>query len=232
MAGDMLRVFIGFDENETVAFHVLAHSIMRHASVPVSVTPLILSQLPMTRMRDERQSTDFAFSRFLVPWLCDYEGSAVFMDCDMLCRTDLAELPTRGDYAVRVVKHDYMPKPGNKFLGKPQTAYAKKNWSSMMIFNNARCKALTPTLVNAASGLYLHQFQWCDEGDVGELTEDWNHLVGEFPHSPTAKLVHFTLGGPWFAAYRNCDYSKDWFAEQDRMLAYSRVGEYKHRTHA
>ena len=213
----MIRVFIGFDPAETVAYHVLAHSIMRHASEPVSITPLKLSQLPMTRERDPRQSTEFSFSRFLVPWLCKWEGKAIFMDCDMLCRADIAELwQTPMDAAVGVIKHDYTPKEGSKFLGNVQTTYAKKNWSSLMVFNNAQCRLLPPETVNVVDGLYLHQFKWAET--VGDLDPAWNHLVGEYAPNPKAKIVHYTLGGPWFKGYRDCEFADEWRQEWDRML--------------
>lgn len=213
----MIRVFIGYDARETVAFNVLSHSLLRNSSRPVSITGLKLSQLDMWRVRDPKQSTDFAFSRFLVPYLCGYEGRAIFMDCDMLCRGDIAELwDVRNENAVSVVKHDYIPKTGDKFLGAVQTVYPRKNWSSVMLFNNAECKALTPGYVNTATGLELHQFHWTD--DIGDLSPEWNHLVGEYEPNPGAKVVHYTLGGPYFNEYKNCEYATEWFRERDYML--------------
>lgn len=222
----MIRVFIGYDPNETVAYHVLAHSIMRHASVPVSITPLKLSQLPMTRTRDPKQSTEFSFSRFLVPWLCGYEGQAIFMDCDMLCRADIATMLPEKNAAVSVVKHDYQPRPEDKFLNQKQTIYAKKNWSSVMLFDNARCRALTPAYVNKASGLELHQFKWLYESEIGALDQAWNHLVEEYAPNPKAKLVHFTRGGPWFAKFRFCEFSQDWRDEARYTMHHNQFGEY------
>ncbi len=224
----MIRVFIGHDDNETVARHVLAHSIERHCSAPVSITALRLPQLPMTRQRDEKQSTDFAFSRFLVPWLCNYEGAALFMDCDMLCRGDIAEVFRYASnlHAVSVVKHDYTLRPEDKFLGQPQTIYAKKNWSSVMFFNNSLCRSLTPAYVNSASGLELHQFHWVQDGEVGEISKDWNHLVGEYAPNPDARLVHYTLGTPCFAKYANCEYAQEWRDELTDLLHYNRRGEF------
>ena len=222
----MIRVFLGYDQNETVAYHVLAHSIMRHATVPVSITPLMLSQLPMTRKRDPKQSTEFSFSRFLVPYLCNYDGTAIFMDCDMLCRSDIATLQASHNAAVSVVQHDYQPRPEDKFLGQKQTIYAKKNWSSVMVFNNARCRALTPEYVNRASGLELHQFKWLEEAEIGALDKAWNHLVTEYQPNPAAKLVHFTRGGPWFAKFRFCEYAQAWRDELTLMLHRNTQGEY------
>jgi len=219
----MIRVFIGFDERETVAFNVLAYSIQRRASQPVSVAPVMLSQLAgvLTRERHPLQSTDFSFSRFLTPYLSGYEGWSVFMDCDMLMREDIARLWALRDerYAVMVVKHVHVPRETEKFLRMPQSKYEKKNWSSVMLFNNARCRALSPDYVNTASGLELHQFKWLDaDGEIGELPPQWNHLVGYNAPRPDASLVHFTLGGPYFADYADCEYADEWRAEKERML--------------
>ena len=213
----MIRVFIGYDPREAVAFNVLSHSIFRHSSRPVAITGLKLSQLDMWRARDPKQSTAFAFSRFLVPYLCGYEGRAIFMDCDMLCRSDIAELwEARGEEAALVVKHDYTPSTATKFLNQPQTVYPCKNWSSVVVFNNAKCRALTPAYVNTATGLELHQFKWAES--VGEIPTEWNHLVGEYAPSSGAKLVHYTLGGPYFNEYSGCEFSEEWFRERDYML--------------
>ena len=219
----MIRVFIGYDPRETVAFNVLAHSIQARATVPVSIAPLRLSQLSavLTRERHPLQSTDFSFSRFLTPFLAGYDGWSIFMDCDMLVLKDIAELWKLRDerYAVMVVKHHHVPKETVKFLGEPQSKYEKKNWSSVMLFNNARCRALSPEYVNRASGLELHQFKWLGNDElIGALPEAWNHLVGYSPPRADASLVHYTLGGPYFAQYKDCEYATEWFAERDAML--------------
>lgn len=220
----MIRVFVGYDPREAVAFSVLAHSIHARASQPVSVTPLRLSELKgiYTRPRNELQSTDFSFSRFLTPWLCDYQGWAIFMDCDMIALDDIASLWRLADerFAVQVVKHHHVPKERTKFLGATQTRYEKKNWSSVMLMNCARCRALTPDYVNGATGLELHQFKWLGSDDlIGELPARWNHLVGYDAPRPDAAIVHFTIGGPYFAEYRDCEYASEWRRELDDMLA-------------
>ena len=223
-ANDVIPVFIGFDEREAVAFSVLSHSIHSRATQPVAVTPLMLSELKnvFTRERHSLQSTDFSFSRFLTPYLSRYSGWSVFMDCDMLMLEDITQLWALRDerYAVMVVKHHHVPKETQKFLGMPQSRYEKKNWSSVMLFNNARCGALTPEYVNTASGLDLHQFKWLRSDDeIGELPKRWNHLVGYDAPTRDAALVHYTLGGPYFAEYSNCEYAEEWQAEKARMLA-------------
>ena len=223
MPDTIARIFIGFDSKEVVAYHVLAQSIIEHSSIPVMFSPIVLGHLEglFTRERNPLQSTEFSFSRFMVPHLSGYEGWSLFMDCDMLARADIAELWTLRDdrYAVMCIKHDYVPKVEQKFLGQVQTKYEKKNWSSVMLFNNAKCRALTPDYVNTATGLQLHQFKWLDGDEhVGELPVVWNYLVNEYDHRPDAKLVHFTDGGPYFDEYRNSDYADEWFGMRERML--------------
>jgi lipopolysaccharide biosynthesis glycosyltransferase len=220
----VIRVFIGYDSAEAVAFSVLSRSIHVRASSPVAVSPVMLSQLRSVfdRAHNALQSTEFSFSRFLVPWLAGYEGWALFMDCDMLMLEDIAELWKLRDerFAVQVVKHAHVPKEDVKFLGHTQTKYEKKNWSSVMLMNCARCKALTPEFVNAASGLELHQFKWLgDDALIGELPARWNHLVGYDAPRRDAAVVHYTIGGPWFDEYRDCEFSGEWRRERDAMLS-------------
>ena len=218
----MFHVFIGYDSRESVAYHTLAHSILRRASIPVAIAPVMQSQLKglYTRPRGPTESTEFSLTRFLVPALSGYRGWSMFMDCDMLCRADIAELAAlrdqAADKAVLVCKHDYVPKTRRKFLDQVQTKYERKNWSSLMLFNNERCRALTPQYVNNATGLDLHRFKWTDDASIGGLPLEWNWLVGEYDASPAAKIVHYTLGGPWFDEYRTCDYAGEWLEENRR----------------
>ena len=218
----MFQIYIGYDPKEVVAFHTLAHSIQRRSSIPVSIAPLMQSQLKTlyTRARGPTESTEFSLTRFLVPALSDFRGWSLFMDCDMLCRADIAELAAftarAGDKAVLLCKHDYVPKTERKMLDQGQTRYPRKNWSSVMLFNNARCAALTPQYVNSATGLELHRFAWLEDALIGELPLEWNWLVGEYKHNPDAKIVHFTIGGPYFDEYRGCDYAEEWFDENRR----------------
>jgi hypothetical protein len=173
------------------------------------------------RARGPTESTEFSLTRFLVPALSEYRGWSLFMDCDMLCRVDIAELAheveRQPDKAVLVCKHDYVPRTPRKFLDQVQTRYPRKNWSSLMLFNNERCRALGVDYVNSASGLELHRFAWLDDGAIGGLPLEWNWLVGEYAYNPQAKIVHFTIGGPYFDEYRGCDYAPEWFAEYESM---------------
>jgi lipopolysaccharide biosynthesis glycosyltransferase len=223
----VIRVFIGFDPRETIAYNVLSFSIQRHATHPVAIAPLMLSQLGgvLTRERHPLQSTDFSFSRFLTPFLADYTGWSVFMDCDMLMLDDIATLWSLRDerYAVMVVKHRHVPRETVKFLGEPQSKYEKKNWSSVMLFNNALCRTLTPDYVNTATGLELHQFKWLESEDlIGSLPDRWNHLVGYNPPRADAALVHYTLGGPYFEEFGKCEYADAWREAKQQMLRVSK----------
>jgi len=219
----MLQVYIGYDPRESVAFYTLAHSIFARSSIPVSIAALMQRHLGhlYTRPRGPTESTEFSLTRFLVPALSGYQGWSVYMDCDMLCRTDIAGLAAlmarQADKAVLVCQHDYVPKSERKFLNQVQTKYARKNWSSLMLFNNERCKALTPEYINSASGLELHRFAWLPDAAIGGLPLEWNWLVGEYEYNAKAKIAHFTRGGPYFDDYRDCDYADEWRAEFEAL---------------
>ena len=219
----MINVFIGYDSKEKVAYNVLSHSIIQNSTKPVAITPIALNNLKddFVRERNNISSTEFSFSRFMIPYLMNYQGWALFMDCDMLMFEDIAELWRLRDdrFAVQVCKHDYTPKDEKKFLGQVQTKYEKKNWSSFMLLNCKKCTTLTPDYVNKASGLELHQFKWLESEElIGELPLEWNWLVGEYGYKNNVKNVHYTDGGPWFTDYRECDYAEDWFRNHDECM--------------
>jgi hypothetical protein len=226
----MLKIFIGYDGVESIAYHTLVQSIMEYTTDPVSITPIKKSMLPCyTRERHEKQSNEFSFTRFLVPYLCDYKGHALFIDCDQMFRVDVAELWKLIDTtkSVQVVKHDYMPSTQVKYLGAIQYPYPRKNWSSVMLFNCPRCKLLTPHYVNNASPMDLHRFAWTNDELIGELSPDWNHLVGEYDPNPDAKIAHWTLGGPWFTEYRDTEFHREWFDMLSKMENCEQLSEAK-----
>ena len=212
----MINIFIGYDSKEKVAYNVLSHSIIQNSTKPVAITPIALNNLKddFVRERNALSSTEFSFSRFMIPHLMNYQGWALFMDCDMLMFEDVSKLWRMRDdsKAIQVCKHNYTPKEDKKFLGQVQTKYEKKNWSSFMLMNCKKCTTLTPDYVNKASGLELHQYKWLENEElIGKIDEKWNWLVGEYEYNPDAKLVHYTEGGPYFKNYKNCDYAEEWF---------------------
>jgi lipopolysaccharide biosynthesis glycosyltransferase len=192
----MLNVFIGYDHRQPINYNVLQQSIVRRSSQPVSITPLIIEQLPITR----QGLTPFTYSRFLVPWLCNYEGFGLFLDIDMLVLGDIAELFSKADerFAVQIVKHD----------GEFQFERA-----SVMLFNCNKCRILTPHYINDKENKGLHGINFVRPQEVGELPSEWNHLVGYYNPRPDAKLVHYTQGTPVFKEIGNCEYANEWHKE-------------------
>jgi len=224
-----IPIFIGVDPRERAATNVLIDSLYQHSSTPLAITPLHTPQLEIQgiywRPRDPKQSTAFSFTRFLVPYLMGYKGWALFMDCDMLARGDIADLWALRDeqFAVQCVQHDHVPGETVKFLGEVQSAYPKKNWSSLMLLNCSRCTALTPNYVNTATGLELHRFHWLDgDHEIGAVPEGWNHLVAvqDPSKAEAAPLLHWTLGGPWFKAQRTMGaaLAAEWFVARDQAF--------------
>ena len=218
----MLTVYIGWDSREPIAADVCRHSILEHSSIPVNIVMLKQDELRDRELYwrdvDKLASTEFTFTRFLVPELNDFEGTAIFMDSDMVLTTDIAELIEDVDpkKAVSCVQHDYTPPEGVKMDGQQQLAYPRKNWSSMVVWNCAHTdnKKVTKELVNnpEITGAYLHRFSWLADKDIGLLGPQWNWLVGWYVEGRdgTPSLLHYTEGGPWFPNHTDCQYADVW----------------------
>ena len=226
MNNNILKVFIGYDPVESVAWHTMAHSILRQCSRPVALIPVNIENMKdiFTRERDPKQSNSFSFTRFLVPYLCDYSGYGIFFDCDMMLRTDLSEIlnviESQPGKAVYVVKHDYTPSEETKYLNTVQYAYPRKNWSSTVLWNcgHPSNKAVDLKFVNEGTGLELHRFTWLEDDEIGELDIRWNWLVGDYKNPPTdVKNIHWTIGGPYFEEYKDADFADEWFDENKKM---------------
>lgn len=216
-----VKIAIGYDPREAVAYHTLANSIIRQSSVPVSFQPLALDNFKS--FYDDTGHSDgsnqFIYSRFLTPYLNDYKGWVAFMDGDMIVRGDVKELFDMKDdsKAVMVVKHDYKTKMREKYLGAGNQDYPRKNWSSVILWNcgHKKNKTVTPEFVQNATGAELHRFTWLDDADIGELPDEWNWLDGEYDYNKDAKLVHFTLGTPCFGEFANFgSFSSEWHRER------------------
>lgn len=215
----MLPIFIGYDAVEPVAWHTLTHSIIQNSSIPISFVPVAINHFStfFHRDRDAKQSNSFSFSRFCVPYLMNYEGFALFMDCDMMMRVDIAELlnvvQEQPDKAVYVVQHDYTPSETVKYLNTRQYVYPRKNWSSFVLWNcsHPKNRTVNEEFFNNRTGLELHRFTWLDDQDIGSLGVKWNWLVGDYVDPPEdVKNVHWTNGGPYFLEYRDVDFSGEW----------------------
>jgi lipopolysaccharide biosynthesis glycosyltransferase len=216
----MYSVYIGWDPRETEAFRVAKDSMFRHTTAPVNIYPLqqswLRTQAFYWRDVDPLSSTEFSFTRFLVPALQDYRGWALFCDCDFMFRRDIEQLFDLCDdrYAVMCVKHDYRPKETTKMDGATQHQYPRKNWSSLMLFNcsHPETKRLTVGDVNTESGMHLHQFKWLNDESIGELPVEWNYLEGWYTKEdcPDPAAVHFTRGGPWMENWQHVEYADEW----------------------
>lgn len=224
-----IKIFIGFDRPNRIPAYALMDSILENSTIPVEFVLLHKGTLEnvFTRARGEYDSTEFSVSRFLVPLLSDYQGWSLFIDNDMIVEADVKELLElmNGDFTVKCVKHNQIVDNDEKFLGEKQTKYNMKNWTSVMLFNNERCKALTQEYVNSANGLELHQFKWLDSlEEIGEIPYEWNYLadvksVGQ-ENVTKPKLIHYTEGGPFFKATSNCEYAENWVKVYDRINDY------------
>ncbi len=189
----MLRVFIGYDDRQPIAYNVAAFSVARNASKPVAITPLIYERLPLKRTG----LTKFTFTRYLVPFLCGYEGWALFIDADTLCLGNVAELPWETANSVSVVPHAYVRK-------NERMVSVHFERPSVMLFNCAASRKLTPEYIEVGKPQSL---DWAES--IGELGREWNHLVGYDTPGP-AKLIHFTQGIPCFPETRDDEYANEW----------------------
>lgn len=226
-----MKIYVGHDAREQKAFDVTINSLKRNSSRSLSITALNSDKLRMSgllrRPVDARgglydiisnapQATDFAVSRFLTPILAQ-DGFALFMDCDVVVLDDIIKLfdLAESKYAIQVVKHEHTPPPGIKMDGAIQTAYRRKNWSSVMLFNcnHPANRRLTLEAINHWPGRYLHALDWLNDNEIGELPERWNWLVGVQPKPDRPAIAHFTLGGPWFADWAKAEHDEIWLEE-------------------
>jgi len=221
-----VRVFIGYDYREQVAFEVAAKTAQRFGCevIPLYEGRMRLSGM-LTRPLDRRgqrydmnsdapQATDFAIARFGVPMLA-HAGVVLFADCDVVFMEDPHQLLDLIDLskAVSVVKHA-IPKalPTLKMDGQVQSWYPRKLWSSITVWNcdhpaNAR---LNLTTLNQWPGRDLHAFKWLDDDDIGELSPEWNWLCGLQPKPEHPKIAHFTLGTPDMPGHEDDPYAEIW----------------------
>jgi lipopolysaccharide biosynthesis glycosyltransferase len=221
------RVYMGYDSHEDITFEVAKYSLLKYASVPVEVIPLKRPELQArgiyTRTQDPKQSTEFTYCRFFVPYLQNYKGWAMFVDDDFLWTKDIAKLLDMVDdsKALMCVQHDYKPTVNTKLAGRAQSCYPRKNWSSMVLWNcgHPANEPVKLELINREGGAYLHRFSWIEDDNlIGEIPFEWNFLVDWYPvdEEKDAKeglpgAIHYTEGGPWFPDYRTTDYAAPWF---------------------
>jgi len=219
---EIIKIVVGFDQREAVAYHTFTQSIIEKSTLPVSFIPLAIQTLADYKESHTDKSNDFIYSRFLTPYLMKFNGWAIFADGDMVCLSDIKELWDLKDEskALMVVKHDYKTKSHQKYLGNINENYPRKNWSSVILWNcnHPKHKILTPDFIANQTGKYLHRFSWLQDDDIGELPKEWNWLATEYPTNTHAKLIHYTLGTPCFKDYRNSEMSELWHQTQERSM--------------
>ena len=221
-------IFIGYDSKEDIAYRVCKQSLKRTSNNQLDIRSLKLYELVAkkfyTRGVDPLASTEFTYSRFLIPALMNFKGWAIFCDCDFLFFENILTLFNSLDEkkAIYCVQHDYTPKEKHKMDGQQQTIYPRKNWSSFVVFNcsHPSNKKLNLDLVNNETGSFLHQFKWLKDSEIGSLDERWNWLEGwTSGHNKTSpNAVHFTRGGPWFDEWQDVEYAKEWIDERNLYL--------------
>ena len=222
MALRKLTLVVGFDQREAVAYHTFCQSVLEKSTIPVQFIPLASNSLYFYKETHKDGSNRFIYSRFLTPYLCGFQGFAVFADGDMVCNSDIAELAALFDSskAVQVVKHDYKTKREIKYLSNKNENYPRKNWSSLVVFNceHPANKVLTPEFIQAHDGAYLHRFSWLSDDEIGDLDRSWNYLAIEYPPEPSAKLIHYTLGTPCFQEFKNSEMSDLWWEKYHKTI--------------
>lgn len=222
----MINLYVGHDEREEVGTHVFLSSLLFHASAPVSVTHLTKRAVEKASgMSVPEGSNAFTMSRFLIPYLMNWRGWAIFMDgADMLMRADINELAQLFDpwKAVQVVKHDYQTRHPVKYVGTSMEAknhdYPRKQWASVMLVNCAHYtwRKVTPSYVGQAVRMDLLQFRFMPDQYIGELPIEWNWLADEQGANPEAKVLHWTAGIPALPHYRNSPHADEWFEQLKR----------------
>jgi len=219
---EKIIIVVGFDQRESVAYHTFTQSILEKASLPIAFIPLAINTLKDYEEKHLDKSNDFIYSRFLTPYLNNFQGWAIFADGDMICQADIKDLWDLRDEskALLVVKHNYQTKSHHKYLGNINENYPRKNWSSLILWNceHPKHRILTPDFIANQTGKFLHRFSWLDDADIGELSPEWNWLAIEYPENKNAKLIHYTLGTPCFKDYRNSEMSEIWHVTQKRIL--------------
>jgi len=218
---EILKIVVGFDQTESVAYHTFCQSIIEKSSLPISFLPLAINNLKNYKETHTDHSNDFIYSRFLTPYLNNFEGWAIFTDGDMICQSDIKELWNLRDNtkALMVVKHDYQTKANIKYLGNKNENYPRKNWSSVILWNcgHPKHKILTPEFIQNQTGKYLHRFSWLEDNEIGDLPKEWNWLAIEYPVNNDAKLIHYTLGTPCFKEYEKTDMADIWYKTFERV---------------
>jgi hypothetical protein len=234
----MLEIVAGWESREAIGHSVCQFSAIRRTTEPLCFIPLMEKPLRFRGLyqrphedrngqlwdviSDAPMATTFAVSRFLTPWLATADWVLSCDFADMLFMADPAKLFAHADerFAVQVVKHRYQPSESLKMDGQAQTVYARKNWSSVILWNRKHRSnwRLTEKMVNTLPGRDLHRFCWLKDHEIGDLPSEWNWLVGAEPEYETLgdvkpALLHYTSGLPTMRGYESGPWVREWRQE-------------------
>ena len=211
---EIADIVVGFDQKESIAYHTFVQSVIEKSTMPLRFMPLSVGSLPNYKEVQKDGSNDFIYSRFLVPYLMNFKGWAIYADGDMVCLKDIKKLWNMRDnkFAVQVVKHDYKTKVKNKYWGNKNEDYPRKNWSSLILWNceHKSHKILTPEFIQKQSGAFLHRFSWIKDKEIGAIEKKWNWLAMEYEEIKDVNLIHYTIGTPCFEEYHDKSLSLYW----------------------
>ena len=211
---DIVDVVVGFDQREAVAYHAFTQSVIEKSSIPIRFLPLNINSLNDYKETHKDGSNEFIYSRFLVPYLMNFKGWAIYADGDMVCLEDIKKLWNLRDnkYAIQVVKHDYKTKIKKKYWGNKNENYPRKNWSSLILWNceHKSHKILTPDFIQKQTGAFLHRFNWIKDSEIGDINKEWNWLAMEYEEKQDINLIHYTIGTPCFEEYQNSSLASYW----------------------
>lgn len=224
MADETIRVFVGADRSQALAVDVLAYSIRRHTTAPVEVTSMADLKLPEPEDIRQGSRTNFSFTRFAIPGLCNYEGKAVYMDADMQVFKDIRDLwgiGFQGEEKIQIqeeVPDEFQPKPGQ--VGAPQ---ARKKQSSVMLLDCSRLNWVAEDIIKGLDGDYtydelLSEICILRPEEIGwRVPFIWNSL--ETYVEGTTALTHYTdmYTQPWASNENPIGWV--WIEEVKRMLA-------------
>ena len=211
---EIIDIVVGFDDREAIAYHTFVQSVIENSTLPTRFLPLNINSLNDYTEVHKDGSNNFIYTRFLVPYLMNFRGWAIYADGDMVCLEDIKKLwNKRNDkYAVQVVKHNYKTKVKNKYWGNKNEDYPRKNWSSLILWNcgHPAHKTLSPGFIKDQTGAFLHRFSWIKDEEIGEIDKNWNWLAMEYEEEHDINLIHYTIGTPCFKEYANTSLSSHW----------------------
>ena len=185
----MITIVIGTDPSQYVAQRVLEYTIRKHTRAKVKI---IAGRQTQKRLGGTR----FGFVRFLVPSLCDYQGTGIYMDADQLVLGDVAELAAtlQPPHAIGIVRNIE-----GTFGGKP---VEPRNETSVMVLDCARLKdwdpetlfdQVVPNAEQPGPGQIRYKdfirLWWVDQDLIQSIDPRWNHynMVRE-----DTRLIHFS----------------------------------------